>query len=64
MRLYECDWCHAMFDDRAQVASLDITIGAVNETAHMCGQCAPDWLAERFPEDHNVYAEIGTGGKA
>lgn len=59
MMLYECDWCGDRFDDRAQVASVDITIDGFNEKGHLCAQCAPDHLNTHYPEEREVLADGG-----
>lgn len=48
---YVCDWCGDQYDDREGVASVDLTISATNEQLHMCADCAPDWIAKRYPDD-------------
>lgn len=55
--LFECDWCGARFDTREQVASVDVTIGATNETLHACAQCVPEWVAQHFPEERTPLDE-------
>lgn len=59
---YLCDWCYDEFDDRAQVASVDVTIGAHNEAVHMCASCAPDHLKQHYPDYANV--TVTDGGRA
>lgn len=48
--LYECDWCGEVVQDRAHVASADVTIGSVAKTFHLCVECAPDHLKQHYPE--------------
>jgi len=47
---YVCDWCGSETFDRDHVASADVTIGATNETMHMCVECAPDGIRQHYPE--------------
>jgi len=49
--LHQCDWCGDVFDDRAQVASIDLTIGTANEKMHACVSCVPDWVKQHFPDE-------------
>ena len=58
---FVCDWCVAEFEDRAQVASVDATIGAVNEKLHMCVECAPSHLRQHYPDEQKKVADGGDG---
>jgi len=51
MRQFLCDWCGARFEDRSEVAHLDVTIGSRAESLHSCVRCAPDFLRSEFSED-------------
>lgn len=57
--LYLCDWCDVEFEDREQVASVDLTIGAVNEKLHMCAECAPSHLRQHYPDEQEKVADGG-----
>lgn len=48
---FECDWCGRQFDDRAQVASVDLTIGSQNAKLHCCPECAPGHVRQHYPEE-------------
>lgn len=61
---YVCDWCGDEFEDRAQVASVDVTIDAINEKLHMCAECAPSHLRQHYPDERKKVADGGRGPMA
>jgi len=56
---YVCDWCYEEFPDRAQVAHADVTVGAHAELLHICAACAPDHLADHFPDEPETAVDCG-----
>ena len=55
--LFECDWCGDRFDNREQVASVDVTIGAHNQALHACVECVPEWVRQHFPDERTPLDE-------
>lgn len=49
--IFECDWCGDIFKRREQVASVDMTVGCVNEQLHACAECVPEYMSQHFPEE-------------
>lgn len=65
-KIYVCDWCNTEFRDRQDVILLDATHGAartdsLQETLHVCLECAPDWVASQVPD--NAGKPITDGGQ-
>jgi protein-arginine kinase activator protein McsA len=56
---YVCDWCYEEFPDRAQVAHADVTVGAHAELLHICAACAPNHLADHFPDEPETAVDCG-----
>lgn len=60
--IYECDWCGERFENRAAVASADITISDVAEKCHMCPSCLPDWIVDRVDVPEKNKTVVADGG--
>jgi len=60
--VYVCDWCQDEFNDRAQVAHVDITVGQHTGSYHLCAECAPDSVKQHFPPEGAENNAVTDGG--